>query len=52
MCMIITVAVLAAVTLPGAALAADDARAQTHKIHHTMAATRQTEARKFLDSLS
>ena len=25
---------------------------QTHKIHHTIAATRQTEARKFLASLS
>ena len=27
-------------------------RATTHKIHHTIAATRQTEARKFLASLS
>ena len=27
-------------------------RVQTHKIHHTIAATRQTEARKFLASLS
>lgn len=27
-------------------------RAQTHKIHHTIAATSETEARKFLASLS
>jgi hypothetical protein len=27
-------------------------RVQTHKIHHTIAATRHTEARKFLASLS
>jgi hypothetical protein len=27
-------------------------RAQTHKIHHTIAATRQIEASKFLASLS
>ena len=27
-------------------------RAETHKVHQTIAATRQTEARKFLASLS
>jgi hypothetical protein len=27
-------------------------RVETHKIHHTIAATRQTEARKFRASLS
>jgi hypothetical protein len=27
-------------------------RVTTHKVHHTIAATRQTEARKFLASLS
>jgi len=35
-----------------AAVASSAARAQTHKIHQTIAATRQTEARKFLASLS
>ena len=29
-----------------------DTRVQTHKTHQTMAATRQTEARKFLANLS
>jgi hypothetical protein len=30
----------------------DVARAATHKVHHTIAATRHTEARKFLANLS
>ena len=29
-----------------------EARAQTHKVHHTIAATSEMEARKFLASLS
>jgi hypothetical protein len=32
--------------------AAEGSRAQTHKVHHTTAATRHIEARKFLASLS
>ena len=38
--------------LSPAQYASDETRVQTHKIHHTIAATRQTEARKLRASLS
>ena len=36
----------------GATVRSQETRVQTHNIHHTIEATRQTEARKFLASLS